>query len=257
MAMFPNAAHGVMPFVNGANGKHKRSKTHVNGGKLHKVSENRKQTTFSQTQKIYQVTLRDRKGHTYKCLVKADGTLSLPDLTQSNIVPKLVHKSLPDLTAMNSPSKQRRILDEKLQALNSSLEDESENFSTSLDLRDCGKKEGIFGSILRFIKQKTSSSKSAEKKPKDSTKSSSKSSSKSTGGKSKRKPKDLEQRKRQRTVSAMSNLDPIEESPNEAEYEDIPDDNDSYSHFSSGYPSDSDSLSSQISCNIIAIEAQS
>uniref|UniRef100_A0A8W8KCI5 Uncharacterized protein n=1 Tax=Magallana gigas TaxID=29159 RepID=A0A8W8KCI5_MAGGI len=39
-----------------------------------------------------------------------------------------------------------------------------------------------------------------------------------------------EQRKRQRTISAMSNLDPIQESPDEEEYEDVDEDNDSYTH---------------------------
>lgn len=77
-----------------------------------------------------------------------------------------------------------------------------------LDVKD-EKKGGIFSSFFRFIKEKTGKSK---------------------GGKSKRKPKSLEQRKRQRTISAMSNLDPIQESPDEEEYEDVDEDNDSYTH---------------------------
>ena len=84
-----------------------------------------------------------------------------------------------------------------------------------LDSQEDGKK-GIFRTILKFLKEKT-------------------------GGKSKRKPKtEQPMRKRRRTVSAMSNLDPIQEYPEEEEYED--DDNESYSHFSSCSSSDTDSL---------------
>jgi len=252
MAMFPNAAHGYMPFVHGA-GKTKRTKNHVNGGKLHKHTENRKLSNSTNMQKLYQITLRDKKGNVYKCIVPC--TTSLPELTEPTLNAQSLHRSLPDMTS--SPSKQRRILDEKLDALNSSA-DVSENFSTSLDLRNCGKKEGIFSALVRFIKEKTGNKDKrggSESKTKDVK---SKSNAKLTNGKSKRKPKDLSQRKRQRTVSAMSNLDPIDECLNEAEFEDVPtDDNESYSHFSSGYPSDNDSITSQISCNVIAIEAQS
>lgn len=90
-----------------------------------------------------------------------------------------------------------------------------------LDVKD-EKKGGIFSSFFRFIKEKTGKSK---------------------GGKSKRKPKTLDQRKRQRTISAMSNLDPIQESPDEEEYEDCGDeeDDDSYTHSES----DSSSVNSE------------
>jgi hypothetical protein len=89
-----------------------------------------------------------------------------------------------------------------------------------LDVKD-EKKGGIFSSFFRFIKEKTGKSK---------------------GGKSKRKPKTLEQRKRQRTISAMSNLDPIQESPDEEEYEDCgEEDDDSYTHSES----DSSSVNSE------------
>lgn len=234
MAMFPNATHGYMPFVNG---KNKRSKLHVNGDKLHKAT-GRKHATLSATQKMYQITLKDKKGNTYKCIVKADGTKSLPELCQSNLRAATAHKSMPDIT-VNSPSKQRQVLSEKLDALNS-ITESGENFSTSLDLRNCGKKEGLLSAFIRFIKEKTSKNdKNVQKDSKGKS-----------NGKSKRKPRDLSQRKRQRTVSAMSNLDPIEESPNEHEYEDYSDDNDSYTHYSSSFSSDCESVSSQMSCSI-------
>lgn len=246
MAMFPNASRGYMPFVQGkstvAAKSSKRSKTHVNGGKLHKV-ENRKHASASGFQKVYQITLKDKKGQTYKCIVKTDGTKSLPELCEARLGQMAAHSSMPNIHAESSPAKQRRVLAEKMEALNS---DSCDSFSTSLDLRNCGKKEGFFSAFIRFIKEKTGKSDS-----KDSSKPSKKTSGKSNG-KSKRKPRDLTQRKRQRTVSAMSNLDPIEESPNEHEYEGD-DDNDSYTHFdsSSGTESDVSSMaSSNISCNI-------
>ena len=81
-----------------------------------------------------------------------------------------------------------------------------------LNNKDDGtKKEGLFSAFFRFLKEKTGKSK---------------------GGKSKRKQKPQLQRKRQRTISAMSNLDPIQESPDEDDYVDD-DDNDSYTHDSS------------------------
>lgn len=98
-----------------------------------------------------------------------------------------------------------------------------------LDVKD-EKKGGIFSSVIKFFKQKTGKSKS---------------------GKSKRKPKTLEQRKRQRTISAMSNLDPIQERPDEEEYEDSDEeDNDSYTHSES----DSSSVSeSEPNCESVSI----
>lgn len=238
MAMFPNATHGYMPFVHDKT-KNKRSKTHVNGGKLHKV-DNRKHTALSGTQKMYQITLKDKKGNTYKCIVKTDGTKSLPELCETKLNVATHHKSMPDITKLSSPEKQRQVLTEKLDALNS-ISKSGENFSTSLDLRNCGKKEGLLSAFIRFLKEKTS---------KNTEKTSSKESKNKSNGKSKRKPRDVSQRKRQRTVSAMSNLDPIQESPNEHEYEEYSDDNDSYAHYSSSYTSDCDSVSSQISCSI-------
>lgn len=244
MAMFPIATKGYMPFVHGKNPtttKNKRAKHHVNGGKLHKT-ENK----LSGTMKMYQITVKDKKGNTYKYIVKADGTKSLPELCESrinNIV--ATHRSMPDIgtAANNSPSKQRQVLADKIDALNS-YNDSEENFSTSLDLRECGKKEGLFSAFIRFIKERTGKS--------DNSKSSK--SRKSKPGKSKRKPRDVNNRKRQRTVSAMSNLDPIQESPNEHEYEDD-DDADSYIHYSSSMSdSDASSVASSISCSIEKIE---
>lgn len=73
---------------------------------------------------------------------------------------------------------------------------------------DSGKKQGLFSTILKFLSNKTKS-------------------------KSKRKPKPLPQRKRQRTISNISNLDPIQESPDEYEDESDCDDDEecsSYTH---------------------------
>lgn len=252
--MFPNATHGYMPYVNGQkgqNGKNKRSKIHVNGGKLHK-GENRKQPSLSNTQKMYQITLKDKKGNIIKCVLKADGTKSLPELCEKKLNTAIAaHRSLPDIAALSSPEKQRQILSDKLDALNSVSKSE-ENFSTSLDLRNCGKKEGLFRAFIRFLKEKTGKNETSDTKTEVKKCKSSTSKTQKANGKSKRKNREPAQRKRQRTVSAMSNLDPIEESPNEHEYED--DDNESYTHFSSGCPSDCDSVSSQLSCNIEAVE---
>ena len=246
MAMFPNATHGYMPFVHGkSNGKNKRSKIHVNGGKLQR-GENRKHVSMNNlvnTQKMYQITLKDKSGRTYKCVVKADSVKSLPELCEKQLNMVSTHRSLPDISSLTAPDKQRLALSEKLDALNMMSKSE-ENFSTSLDLKNCGKKEGLFRTFIRFIKEKTG------KHEKDNTKDKSVSKShthcskqqKSTG-KSKRKNREQAQRKRQRTVSAMSNLDPIAEAINEQEYEE--DDNESYSHFSSECSSDSDSVASQ------------
>ena len=247
MAMFPNATKGYMPFVHGKNPttvKNKRSKHHVNGGKLHK-SENKLSTS---TMKMYQITVKDKKGNTFKYIVKGDGTKSLPELCESKLNSIVAtHRSMPDIgtAAMNSPSRQRQALAEKIDALNS-VNVSDENFSTSLDLRQCGKKEGLFSAFLRFIKERTGKS--------DATKAKN---IKSKPGKSKRKPRDVNQRKRQRTVSAMSNLDPIQESPNEHEYEDD-EDADSYLHYSSSLTdSDVSSCASSISCSLDKVDDES
>lgn len=252
MAMFPNATHGYMPFVHDKpNGKNnKRSKIHVNGGKLNK-GEIRKHAAMStnsiSSDKMYQLTLKDKNGRTYRCIVKGDSIKSLPDLCEKQLnVVAAANRSLPDISALSSPEKQRQALSEKLDALNMMSKSE-ENFSTSLDLRNCGKKEGIFRAFFRFIKEKTTKHEKANSKD---TKVPTNGSKHKSNGKSKRKNREPAQRKRQRTVSAMSNLDPIEEAINEHEYEE--DDNDSYTHYSSSseYSSDNDSVSSQMSCTI-------
>lgn len=134
--------------------------------------------------KTYQITLKDKHGKTFTYIVKTDGTKSLPNLCE-NMIGKLGSTdSLPNI-GLNSPK--RRSFD--LMDLRNQVENE--------------KKQGLFTSFLNFLKEKTGKSKT---------------------GKSKRKSKPLEQRKRKRTVSAMSNLDPIQESPDED------DDADSYAH---------------------------
>lgn len=134
--------------------------------------------------KTYQITLKDKHGKTFTYIVKTDGTKSLPNLCE-NMIGKLGSTdSLPNI-GLSSPK--RKSFD--LMELRNQVENE--------------KKQGLFSSFLNFLKEKTGKSKS---------------------GKSKRKSKPLEQRKRKRTVSAMSNLDPIQESPDED------DDADSYVH---------------------------
>lgn len=251
--MFPNAAQGYMPFVTGNKlsvpKNRNYSKLHVNNqGTLHQSEVENRQQPRTAKQKMYQITLKDKKGNTYKCVVKTDGTQSLPTLCERS-VPELVstytHRSMPDITLNgNSASQQRLALTEKLQAQNS-ISESGENFSMSLDLRDCGKKTGFIGAIINFFKPKINKS---EIKTDDTRQE--KTAKHKSNGKSKRKPTDASQRKRQRTVSAMSNLDPIEESPNEHEFENDDEDNDSYRHYGSSCSSDCDSVSSRITCNI-------
>ncbi|XP_071147630.1 uncharacterized protein [Mytilus edulis] len=139
--------------------------------------------------KTYQVTLKDKSGKTFTYIVKTDGTKSLPVLCE-NMMGKLGSTdSLPNI-GLSSPK--RKSFD--LKDLRSQVENE--------------KKQGLFSTFINFFKDKTGKS--------------------SKSGKSKRKSKPLEQRKRKRTVSAMSNLDPIQESPDEDAYAD--DDTDSYAH---------------------------
>lgn len=247
--MFPNAALGYMPFITGnklSTSKNKGAKLAVNSGKLcTREVENRKRLGMA-TQKMYQITLRDKKGNTYKCVVNADGTQSLPSLCERS-VPELIsthtHRSMPDITLNgSSASKQRIALTEKLQAM-STISDSGENFSMSLDLRDCGKKPGFIRAIINFFRPKT-----CKRETKTDTREA-KASKHKSNRKSKRKPNDASQRKRRRTISAMSNLDPIEESPNEHEFEKDDEDTDSYGHYSSSCSSDCDSFSSRITCN--------
>lgn len=170
MAMFPNATKGYMPFVSA-------QKRHVSTKKAKHDNPRIKKT--------YQVTLKDKSGNTYTCIVKTDGTQSLPVLCE-NMIGKL--GSTDSLPNIGLASPKMKCFD--LKDLRNQVESE--------------KKHGIFSSIVNFLKEKTGKSKS---------------------GKSKRKAKSLEQRKRKRTVSAMSNLDPIQEFPDEED-----DDADSYAH---------------------------
>lgn len=218
MAMFPNAARGYMPYVQGKQQvvKHKRSKI----GAKYPKSENKQLNG----QKMYQVTLRDKKGKTYKYIVRTDGSNSLPDLNTAKMnALHVASSSLPNLGVPSPPQNRRALIAKSDSEVN---KESYSSLTTSLDLRECGKKEGLISSFIRFLKQKTGGKKEKS-------------------GKSKRKPKDVSQRKRQRTVSAMSNLDPIQESPNEHEYEGD-EDVDSYTHDSCSLSSDSDSDSSSV-----------
>lgn len=195
MAMFPNASRGYMPFAPGQNG-HKKSHG-VRFPAKHGKNEHKR----LKAGKTYQVTLKDKNGFTYTYIVKTDNnSKSLPILCDSMVSGLGSTDSLTNI-GLRAPSK--RVL--------------TSSMNLPLDTKDDGeKKEGLFSTLIRFLKEKTGKSKA---------------------GKSKRKPKPQVQRKRQRTVSAMSNLDPIQESPDEDEYED--DDCDSYTHDCSSV-SDSD-----------------
>ncbi|KAK3104983.1 hypothetical protein FSP39_014661 [Pinctada imbricata] len=165
--------------------------------------------------KTYQVTLRDRSGKTYTYIVRSDATKSMPVLCNTLANNIGCTTSLPNL-GLTSPVKKMLYSRDDLDCK---------------DDRDNDKKEGIFSAFFRFLREKTGKSK---------------------GGKSKRKPKPQLQRKRQRTISAMSNLDPIQESPDEDDYidedddEDV-DDNDSYTHESSSLSSESEPNSENVS----------
>jgi hypothetical protein len=206
-----------MPFVKPA---HKRQ-----AAKRGKPEKDSLKKTAAEGTKTYKVTMRDRRGFTYTYIIQADASKSLPVLCESKVTapagisaapsPPLLSNSLPNMRGSArfpiaySPSRSCASLAEGKE---------------DLTKVDDGEKKGLFNSLLQFIKKKTS-------------KSSSKGAS-TSAGKSKRKLKPMPHRKRQRTVSAMSNLDPIQESPEE----DNVDDTDSYSHDSvTSECSDSDS----------------
>lgn len=206
--MYPNATHGYMPFVKPA---HKRQ-----AAKRSKSEKDLKGKSVDAT-KTYKVTMRDRRGFTYTYIIQADATKSLPVLCESRVTAPnnasapstsaaLLSNSLPNMRgSARFPVSTSRPESRSCASLAEGKED--------LTKVDDGEKKGLFNSLLQFIKKRTSS----------------KSSSKATASipsKSKRKAKPLPQRKRQRTVSAMSNLDPILESPEEDNVEDT----DSYSH---------------------------
>lgn len=215
--MYPNATHGYMPFVKPA---HKRQ-----AAKRSKADKDSAKKGADGT-KTYKVTMRDRRGFTYTYIIQADATKSVPVLCESRVTAPansaLLSNSLPNMRGSArfpvsaSPSRSCASLAEG---------------KDDLTKVDEGEKKGLFNSLLQYIKKKTSSKSSKT--------------AAGSGSKSKRKAKPLPQRKRQRTVSAMSNLDPIQESPEE----DNVDDTDSYSHDSvSEDVSDSDSCDGQDSC---------
>lgn len=152
--------------------------------------------------KTYQVTLRDKNGFIYTYLIKTDGTQSLPELLDSKIsgTSRGANRTRSlPNIGMRSPTRIQR-------NINREREEDNED----------DKKGGLLSSFIRFLKQKTGK-----------------------GGKSKRKAKPMAQRKRIRTVSAMSNLDPIQESPEEDNDDDNNDD-DSYTHSDSSCDSASE-----------------
>nr|KAG5710093.1 hypothetical protein BaRGS_030169 [Batillaria attramentaria] len=203
-----------MPFVKPA---HKRQ-----AAKRSKADKDSLKSKAGDGTKTYKVTMRDRKGFTYTYIIQADASKSVPVLCESRVTApanNLLSNSLPNMRGSArfpvsaSPSRSC-----------ASLADGKEDLSKV----DEGEKKGLFNSLLQYIRKKTSS-KSSKSAPSSS--------------KSKRKAKPLPQRKRQRTVSAMSNLDPIQESPEE----DNLDDTDSYSHDSVSC-SESDSGDGHDSC---------
>lgn len=214
--MYPNATHGYMPFVKPAHKRQaaKRSKAEKDSLK-HKTPEGTK---------TYKVTMRDRRGFTYTYIIQADASKSLPVLCESKVTAPaaLLSNSLPNMRgSARYPMSATRPESRSCASLADGKED--------LTKVDGGEKKGLFNTLLQYIRRKTSSKSSKVN---------------SANSKSKRKVKPLPQRKRQRTVSAMSNLDPIQESPEE----DNLDDTDSYSHDSVSSGSESDSPDGHESC---------
>lgn len=215
MAMYPNATHGYMPFVKPT---HKRQA--AKKAKFDKSNAKNKAGNAAATDmKTYKVTLRDRNGFTYTYIIQADTTTkSMPVLCESRVAaPRHLSTSLPNMTTTSpsgSPESRRHAM------LAQGKED--------LTKVDDGEKKGLFNSLISFIKKKTGSTSKTSSKPQLPVK-------------SKRKTKPMFPQKRQRTISAMSNLDPIQESPEEDD--DFDNDTDSYTHDSasnSGVDSASD-----------------
>lgn len=200
MAMYPNATHGYMPFVKPA---HKRQ-----AAKKSRMDKADTLKSKSSELKTYKVTLRDRNGFTYTYIIQADtSSRSTPILCESSVAaPRNLSSSLPDMKSRVSSTESRR--HSSCLGLAQGQED--------LSKLDDGEKKGLFNSIINFIKKKTTSKSSKSKQ------------SLSAHIKSKRKTKPMFPKKRQRTISTMSNLDPIQESPEEEDDDDF--DTDSYSH---------------------------
>lgn len=198
--MYPNATRGYMPFVKPA---HKRQ-----AAKKSRMDKADSLKARSCDMKTYKVTLRDRNGFTYTYIIQADTTSKTsPILCESRVAaPKSLSSSLPDMKAPAAESSEARRHSSCL-GLAQGMED--------LSKVDDGEKKGLFNSIINFIRKKT-------------TTKSSKTQQQLAAIKSKRKTKPMFPKKRQRTISTMSNLDPIQESPEEDEDDDF--DSDSYSH---------------------------
>ncbi|KAK0065152.1 hypothetical protein BgiMline_030130 [Biomphalaria glabrata] len=199
--MYPNATHGYMPFVKQPLKRQAAKKTKMDKSEL-------KQTKTSDM-KTYKVTLRDRQGFTYTYIIQADpASNTTPILCESKVAaPKHLSTSLPN---MKSP----RISTPESKRHSSCLALGLAQAKEDLTKVDDGEKKGIFNSIINFIRKKTSKSSSSASKQA------------APGLKSKRKTKPMFPKKRQRTISTMSNLDPIQESPEEDDDED----SDSYTH---------------------------
>ncbi|KAL8583528.1 hypothetical protein ACOMHN_054844 [Nucella lapillus] len=226
MAMYPNATRGYMPFVKPAH-KRQAAKRSKHGEK--DMMKTKGGAASPDGTKTYKVTMRDRRGFTYTYIIQADAAKTLPVLCESRVT---APNSSPLLS--NSLPNMRRSARLPVSAPESrscaSLADGKEDLSKM----DDGEKKGLFNSLLQFIRKKTSKSSSSKMS----------SGSSSIVEKSKRKTKPLPQRKRQRTVSLMSNLDPIQESPEEDNLYDT----DSYSHDSVTSGSESDSGDGHESC---------
>ena len=233
-SMYPNATLGLMPFVKPAHKRQAAKKSKVDKADLMKAK--------ASDMKTYKVTLRDRNGFTYTYIIQADPTSkNNPVLCASTVAaPKnlvggaaAANKhfacSLPNMQrVLDTPESRRHLSCLGLATPQEDLTKVGE-----------GEKKGIFNSLIGFIKKLKTKSSSASSSSSSSLSSSSSSlnsvksgkshTSASSGLKSKRKPKPNLPKKRQRKISAMSNLDPIQESPEEDEDTD----SDSYTHDSS------------------------
>lgn len=234
--MYPSATLGLMPFVKPAHKRQAAKKTKVDKADLMKAKAN--------DMKTYKVTLRDRNGFTYTYIIQADPTSkNNPVLCASTVAaPKNMAGgadgankhfacSLPNMQrVLDTPESRRHLSCLGLATPQEDLTKVGE-----------GEKKGIFNSVLGFIKKlklknkgspsasSSSSSLSSSSSSLSSVKSGKTNVSGTSGLKSKRKPKPNLPKKRQRKISAMSNLDPIQESPEEDEDTD----SDSYTHDSS------------------------
>lgn len=203
--MYPSATYGYMPFVKPT---HKRQA--AKKPKCEKPKSKHSVPASTDT-KRYKVTLRDRNGYSYTYIIQADTTSSgsMPTLLGQTVSAPRHIKSMPNMnmSPSSSPETQRRAM------LAQGKED--------LSKVDEGEKKGLFNSLINFIKKRTGSRKASVPVP----------------VKSKRKTKPVFPKKRQRTISAVSNLETIHESPVEGDdYETI--DTDSYTHDSSDSNSD-------------------